>query len=122
MISACKERASVKKGGIVEIPCPDLQPDTIVDVIILIPSDDKEEEEDVETKKYPVSDFSVLLKDGPTISLKQKKIQENGYIGRKMRMICIDNNLLIYAFNLSSEFRQNDDDLYRRRLKISETI
>jgi hypothetical protein len=62
MISAYKGRASVKKGGIVEIRCPDLQPDTIVDVIILITSiaDDKERE-NFETKKYPVSDFSVLL-------------------------------------------------------------
>ena len=83
MISAYKERASVKKGGIVEIRCPDLQPDTIVDVIILITSmpDDKERE-NFETKKYPVSDFSILLKDGPKISLKQKRISRE-WIHRK---------------------------------------
>ncbi len=75
MISARKERASVKKGGIIEICCPDLQPDTIVDVIILITSSPNNKGiENFETKKYPVSDFSVLLKDGPKISLKQKKI------------------------------------------------
>ncbi len=79
MISAFKEQASVKKGGIIEICCPDLQPNTIVDVIILIRSSPNDKEKDkekeiFETKKYPVSDFSVLLKDGPKISLKQKKI------------------------------------------------
>jgi hypothetical protein len=75
MISACKERASVKKGGIIEICCPDLQPDTIVDVIILIiSSPDDKKTENFEAEKYPVSDFSVLLQEGPKISLKQEKI------------------------------------------------
>ncbi len=73
MISAFKEQANVKKGGIVEICCPDLQPDTIVDVIILIAPNDRATE-NFETKKYPVSDFSALLEDGPKISLRQKKI------------------------------------------------
>lgn len=74
MISAFKERTSVKKGGIIEIRCPDLQADMIVDVIILMGSSpDNKKGEHFETKKYPVSDFSVLLKEGPKISLKQKK-------------------------------------------------
>jgi len=75
MISAYTERTNVKKGGIVEIRCSDLQPDTTVDVIILTVSllNDKDRK-NFETKKYPVSDFSLLLKDGPKISLTQKKL------------------------------------------------
>jgi len=74
MISAYKERTNVKRGGVVEILCPDLQPDTTVDVIILtvsLPND--KDRENFETKKYPVSDFPALLKYGPKILLKQKK-------------------------------------------------
>ena len=83
MISACKERTRVKKGGVVEICCPDLQPDTIVDVIILITSSPNDKKKETfETKKNPVSDFSVLLKEGPKISLKQKKITRE-WIHRK---------------------------------------
>jgi len=73
MISAFKEQANVKKGGIVEICCPDLQPDTIVDVIVLITPNNRETDNS-ETKKYPVSDFPALLKEGPKISLRQKEI------------------------------------------------
>jgi hypothetical protein len=75
MISAYKERTNVKWGGVVQIRCPDLQPDTMVDVIILtvsLPND--KDRENFETKKYPVSDFPALLKDGPKILLKQEKL------------------------------------------------
>ncbi len=83
MISAIKEQASVQKGGIVKICCPDLQPDTIVDVIILITSSPNGKERGhLETDKYSVSDFSALLKDGPKISLKQKEITR-AWIHRK---------------------------------------
>jgi len=75
MISAFKEKAKVKKGGILEIYCPELQPDTVVDVIILVQSlSDNEEKMISETKKYSVSDFMTLLKKGPKISLEQEKI------------------------------------------------
>jgi len=43
---------------------------------------DDKERENFETKKYPVSDFSILLKDGPKISLKQKEITRE-WIHRK---------------------------------------
>ena len=73
MISACRERTSVRKGGMVEVCCPELQPDTIVDVIILTePLPDNQKKAMNEIKKYPVSDFVALLKDGPKISFKEK--------------------------------------------------